>query len=196
MGILLGQQINLKLVSKGFTGSQTLIFSTAIGNGIINSILATNIYSGATIGTGPGPGIGIGKVVGLVGTVVGQNIFTMMGSHGIAGSQSLNTAMGIGEAFAEHVMSLGIVNSAGAPVAIGTGTGPITGVLGAPMGQMIMSMLSSSGMVGSQSLNLAMAIGDGIALSMSTAIVNTVITGVPSPPTPIPTAGVETGKLI
>jgi len=197
VGMLLGQQIALKMTQKGFTGSQQLNFANAVGNGVITNILATNIYNGTTLGTGPGPGTGTGKISGLVGPVVGQNIFTMMTARGFAGSQQLNTAMAIGEAFAEHILSFGIVNALGGPTAIGTGTGPIVGIVGTLMGQSILTYFSTAGFTGSQILNTAMAIGDGIALSMALALVTTTIVGVPAPPPagPVPIGGVETGKL-
>lgn len=197
-GPVLGSQVAAKLASSGFTGAQTLSFSMAIGNGIINNILAVNIYSGTTVGIGPGPGIGVGKIVGLVGPIVGQNIYTMMLSKGMTGTQTLTTAMAIGSAFAEHLTLMGMVQSTGAPVAIGSGTGPLVGIVGPLLGTSIMQMLTASGFTGTQTLTTAMAIGDGIALSMATAIVQTVITGVAAPPLagPIPVAGVETGKLI
>jgi hypothetical protein len=197
-GPILGAQIAAKFATSGFTGAQTVTFSMALGNGIITNILATNIFSGTTVGIGPGPGTGTGKVVGLVGPIVGQNIYTMMVAKGFTGAQTLTTAMAIGSAFAEHITLMGIVTSVGGPVAIGSGIGPIVGIVGATLGASIFQMLSASGFTGAQTLSTAMAVGDGIALSMSTAIVNTVIVGVPAPPLlgPIPVAGIETGKLI
>ena len=197
-GIILGQQITQKMALKGQAGSQTVNFANALGNGIVTSILATNIYNGSTIGTGPGPGVGIGKVSGLVGPIVGQNIFVSMTSKGFSGSQQLNTALAIGEAFAEHILSFGIINSTGGPTAIGTGTGLITGIVGLLVGQQILTFMSASGFTGSQSLNLAMAVGEGIAMSMAAALVTTTIVGVPAPPPagPVPVGGVEVGKLV
>ena len=196
-GPVLGSQIFAKFTAKGFTGSQTLNLSIALGNGIVNNILATNFYSGTTIGTGPGPGTGTGRVSGIVGSIVGTNIFTFMTARGMTGSQALNTAMAIGEAFADH-MNLGIVNSIGGPTAVGSGTGVILGVVGVTMATSILTFMTAAGLTGSQNFNIASAIADGVALSISTGIVTTSIVGVVPPPPagPYPAGGVETGKLI
>lgn len=195
VGSVLGGLISSQLAASGFVGPQMPVLAMAIGNGIVNTILATNVYTGATVGVGPGPGVGTGVVVGLVPTVVGGNIITMMTSSGIIGPQSPVLANAIGTAFVTH-MAMGVVTSAGAPVATGKGTGTIAGVVG--VGLQISSMMAASGLVGAQATILAMAIGNGIELSMLSAIVNTVIVGVPAPPPagPIPMGAIETGKLV
>jgi len=202
-GIILGQQITQKMALKGQAGSQTVNFANALGNGIVTSILATNVYNGVTTGMGPGMGVGTGKISGLVGFVVGMNIYNMMIAKGFTGSQQLNTALAIGEAFAEHVSSLGIVNSTGGPVALGAppifgGKGAITGIIGSLVGQQILTFMSASGFTGSQTLNLTMAVGEGIAISMAATFVITTIVGVPAPPPagPVPVGGAEVGKLV
>ena len=196
-GPILGTTILRYFAASGHTGAQAANLAMAIGNGTINSILATNVYNGSSIGTGPGPGSGTGKVVGLVGPIVGQNIYTFMLSRGFSGSQVLNQSIAIGNAFAEHILTAGIVTSLGAPTAIGVGTGPIVGIVGITVAASILQFMIAAGMTGAQNFNLAGAIGDGIALSMSTAIVQTTIVGVPAPPPTgvFPAAGIETGKL-
>ena len=198
VGPVLGAGILAKFAQFGFTGAQATNFAMAVGNGVVNNILATNLYVGTGVGTGPGAGVGTGKVSGVVGPIVGQNIYTFMVAKGFSGSQLLNKSMAIGMAFAEHITALGIVNSISAPTAVGVGTGVIQGVIGIPMGQMIFTFFSASGFTGAQALNEALAIGEGIALSMTTAIVNTTIVGVPAPPPtgPVPIGGVDNGKLI
>lgn len=197
-GPVLAQQIYANFLSTGFTGPQALNFAMAIGNGTINSILATNIYTGTTVGIGPGPGTSTGKLVGLVGPLVGQNIFQMMTAQGFTGPQALNTALAIGNAFADHILAFGIVNAIGGPVAVGNGTGPLTGIVGAVLAQSILLNFTTVGFTGPQSINTANAIGNGIAMTIPMAIVNTVIVGVPAPPPAgaIPLGGVETGRLL
>ena len=196
-GSILGQQILGQFASKGFTGSQSANFANAVGNGIVTNILATNIYQGTTTGS-MGAGVGTGKASGLIGPLVGLKIYDAMIGKGWSGSQQLNMAMAVGEAFANHILAFGIVNSSPSPtlppVAVGVGVGTITGIVGATMGQSILSFFSSAGMTGSQIENTSKAIGSGIAESMSAVIVNTVIVGVISPP-PTPTVGAEIGKL-
>jgi len=64
--------------------------------------------------------------------------------------------------------------------------------------QSILTWMTTFGLVGSQNFNIAGAIGDGIALSMATTIVSTVIVGVPALPPlgPFPMGGLEVGKLL
>ena len=66
------------------------------------------------------------------------------------------------------------------------------------MGAQIFQFLTAAGFTGAQTIQMASGIGNGVALSMSTAIVQTTIVGVPAPPLagPIPIGGVETGKLV
>jgi len=196
-GPVLGTTILKYFTASGFTGAQASVEAMALGNGIVNNILATNFYTGTTVGTGPGPGSGTGKLLGLVGPVVGQNIATFMTAAGFTGSQMLNTALAIGNGVAEHITTFGIVTAIGGPTAVGTGTGPLVGIVGPVMGQMIFTFMTAAGFTGAQALNKAIAIGNGIALSMSTAVVSTTIVGVPAPPPAgiYPAAGVETGKL-
>ena len=196
-GPVLGTTIFRYFTSFGFTGAQASSMAMACGNGIVNNLLATNFYTGTTIGTGPGPGSGTGKLIGLVGPVVGQNIATFMAASGFTGAQMINTANAIGLGVAEHVTAFGIVTAVGGPTAIGTGTGPLVGVVGPIMGQMIFTFMTAAGFTGAQALSTAMAVGNGVALSMSAALVQTTIVGVPAPPPvgPFPSMGVETGKL-
>jgi hypothetical protein len=194
-GPVLGGLIATNFASSGIAGVQSVPLAMAIGNGIVNTILATNFYQGNAVGTGPGPGVGTGVVIGLTPPVVGGNITVMMTSRGIAGTMAAPMAMAIGNAFVTH-MATGVVTASGAPVAIGKGTGFLLGVTG--MGLQIQGMMTSAGIIGTQAINLALAIGDAIELAIfSNAIVNTVIVGTPAPPPagPFPMAGVEMGKL-
>lgn len=196
-GPIFGTTLLRYFTAVGFTGAQLPQFSSALGNGIVNNILATNVYNGVTVGIGPGPGIGTGKVVGLVGPIVAQNIFISLSARGFTGSQLLNMCLGIGNAFSEHILTFGIINSTGTPVAIGTGSGSLFGIVGTLLSTSIYTTLVSVGLAGTYSSTLASGIGDGLALSMSTALVTTTIVGTPAPPPagPIPLGGVESGKL-
>jgi hypothetical protein len=168
----------------------------ALGNGIANNILATNFYQGQTVGIGAGVGVGTGFLTGLVGPLVGSMIYQSMVSRNITGTQSLNTAMAIGSAVATH-LSLGIVTTTSTPVAAGTGFGKLQGIIGPAMGSMILGMMTAQGLIGTQTLNLAMAIGDGVANAINTfGIITTIIVGVPVSIPPVPTAGVEFGKML
>ena len=187
-GLILGQ-----FAAQGFTGTQSTQLAFALGNGIVTNILATNIYQGTAVGTGTGAGVGTGIVQGVVGPVVGANIFAMMSAQGFTGTKSFNTALAIGNAFATHILQ-GIVQSTSAPVAIGTGFGKILGVVGPAMGATILGFMTAQGLTGTKTINMANAVGNGIANSLNIAVVTTTIVGVGYPP--VPAGGVDIGKLI
>ncbi len=185
--------LTTQFASQGFTGAQLLQLSTAIGNGVANYLLASAVYQGVGIGVGTGVGVGTGFVQGIIGPVTGTNIFTMMTSVGFTGAKSIQMAMAIGNAFSSFI-SLGIVNSICAGVAVGAGTGTITGIAGPVMGTSILSMFAAVGFTGAQTPQLASAIGNGICNTISTTgIVITTIVGAGFPP--VPTTGVDVGKL-
>jgi hypothetical protein len=193
-GNLLGTLIQTNLASKNFTGSQIANLSNAIGIGIINEILLSNRYEGKASGTGAGSGTGTGTVLGIVGADVATSIYKNMGDRDLKGTKALDLAIGIGDAFATHILS-GIVNSVSAPVGIGAGVGKIKGIVGTAVGSQISTMMTSFNLTGTSSPNLAMAIGEAIASAFLTAQVTTVIVGTVSYP-PVPTSGGEDiGKL-
>jgi hypothetical protein len=182
----------VELASQGFTGAQLLQLSNGIGNGVANYLLTSAIYQGVGIGTTVGAGVGTGFVQGIVGPVAGMNIFQMMTAVGFTGPKAIQMAMAIGNAFSSFI-SLGIVNSVCIGMAIGTGTGTLI-VAGPAMAASIMGMLTAVGFTGSQTLQLAMAIGNGICNTiLSSGIVMTVLVGGGFPP--IPMTGVDIGML-
>lgn len=194
--VVFSAQLQQSFTLFGLAGSMAPALSTALGNGIINSILATNIYNGATVGTAGPIGNGTGKIIGLVPNLCGLNITTGLLMSGIVGAQAANLGNAIGFAFANHITALGIVTSVGSPVAIGTGTGVITGIVSTVMAQSILASCASSGLTGSMISGLANGVSVGIALSMAATVVQTVIVGVPfPPPLAVPAISVEVGKL-
>lgn len=191
-GPLLGTLIMSEFAAKGFTGSQNQILALAIGNGVINYIMLSNYYQGTATGIGTGAGVGTGFVTGVVGPITGGLIYTEMTSAGLSGTKALDISMAVGSAFATHIAT-GIVSSASTPVANGVGVGSILGVVGGLMGGSILAMMSASGLTGTQTVGLAMAIGNGIATAISSAVVTTTIVGAGYPPSPL--TGVDIGKL-
>jgi len=201
-GPALAGLIQAQMAANGMVGQNALQLSQAIGNGIINTILASAIYTGTSTGLGIGAGSSTGKLIGTitVGPAIGGNIFTQMGAFAIAGEKSQPLAMAIGNAIATH-MATAIVAGASTVVGIGTGTGIITGVVGPSLGSMIALQMTAMGLLGQNSISLANAIGMGVALSIQQSTVTTTITGVavgtvPPALPPIPSVGTDTGKIV
>jgi len=192
-GSVLGNLINQQMLAMGLKGTKAPLFSTAVGTGIVTSILASNIYVGQSTGIGTGAGKGTGMVLGIVGPAVGMSIYGQMQSQSLKGTKSLQLAMAIGNAFAMHILS-GQIQSVSTPVVVGTGTGKLQGIAGPLIATSIMGFFTAMGFTGTKLLQMATAIGNGIASSMVSAQVMTVIVGGGYPPSPL--SGVDTGKLM
>jgi len=192
-GPVLGGLITAQFAAVNFKGTQNITLAMAIGNGVVINFLATNIYQGQAVGVGTGVGIGTGTIQGIVGPVVGTLINGFMLKSNIKGTQAINMANAIGNAFATHIAT-GIVTSTAAPVANGTGFGLIQGVTGIGVAASIYAFMQASGLTGTQAANLSFAIGDGIAAAIKIGIVQTTIVGAGYPP--VPTAGVDIGKML
>jgi len=192
-GSVLGNLINQQMLAMGLKGTKAPLFSTAVGTGIVTSILASNIYVGQSTGIGTGAGKGTGMVLGIVGPAVGMSIYGQMQSQSLKGTKSLQLAMAIGNAFAMHILS-GQIQSVSTPVVVGTGTGKLQGIAGPLIATSIMGFFTAMGFTGTKLLQMATAIGNGIASSMASAQVMTVIVGGGYPPSPL--SGVDTGKLM
>lgn len=200
-GVILGSIIQAQFASNGFVGTAIPQLSSALGNGIVNPILATGTYTGVSTGLGIGAGTSTGVLSGgiVIAPVVSNLIYLQMTASGMLGSKVLQMSNAIGSAVASHMLTA-IVQGASTIVAAGVGTGTIIGVLGPIVGASISSQMSLFGMLGQSAPQLAFAIGNAIALAFSTTIVNTTIVGVPVGPippafVPIPVVGTDTGKL-
>ena len=185
--------ITAQFAAVGFTGPKQPQLAMAIGNGVDNYILASNIYQGTSTGVGTGAGKGTGFVLGVVGPVVAAAINGQMASVGFTGTKALQLALAVGNAFSIHILT-GQVQSVSAPVAIGVGNGTLKGIIGPAMGASIAGMMAAQGFTGTKQLQLAMSIGKGISSVLSKARVITTIVGAGYPPTP--TSGTDIGKLI
>lgn len=192
-GPALGGLISVQFAAMGFVGTKQVQLANAVGNGIVNYILAANIYQGTSTGVGTGGGKGTGFVVGVVGPVVAAAINGQMASAGFTGTKMLQMALAIGNAFSIHILT-GQVQSVSAPVAVGVGNGSLKGIVGPAMGASIAGMMAAQGFTGTKQVQLAMAIGKGVASVLSKARVITAIVGAGYPPSP--TTGTDIGKLI
>jgi hypothetical protein len=204
-GPLLGQQIFSMFTASGFTGSMSFTTAQAIGNGIINSILATGVYQGVSTGLGLGVGVSVGTppttlTGGIVmPSIVSNLILLNMTAQGLAGSKTQSMAYAIGNAVSSHMLTAAI-QGASTVVAAGVGVGSIVGVIGPTMGLTISLQMLAAGLTGTAVKQLANAIGYGISTALSATVVNTIITGVPVGPVPpafppIPCVGTDTGKI-
>lgn len=183
-----------QFAAQGFTGSKLPQLANAIGNGVANYLLASAYYQGTGIGMIAGSGVGTGFVQGIVGPATGANIMAMMTAMGFTGSKALQLSNAIGNAFASFI-SMGIMNSVCAGMAVGTGTGKIIGIAGPAMAASIMGMMTAVGFTGSKTMQLSNAIGNGICNTiLSSGIVITTIVGGGYPPNPM--TGADIGKLV
>lgn len=202
VGPALGGLIQGQMTAMGLTGSSSASLAQAVGNGVVNSILASAVYTGTSTGLGLGAGVSTGKLLGtaIVGPSVSALIFAQMGLLGLAGTNAISLANAIGNGVAMH-LAAALVQGSSTVVGIGTGTGVVVGVVGPAMGSMILLQMTAMGLTGQNSAQLANAIGMGVALAIQASTVTTAITGVvvgPTPPAfpPIPSVGVDTGKLV
>ena len=202
VGTVCGSMIQQQMLSVGFSGQYSIKIASAIGNGVINMILASAVYNGISTGLGLGTGASTGKITGpiVTGASLSNLIFLQMTSVGLVGEKSNKFANAVGKGIANHMAAASIVTGISTVVAIGNGTGFITGIIGTVMGSQILAMMASQGIIGQYVQKLSNAIGKGVAAAISASIVNTTITGVaigvvgPGFP-PIPSTGTDTGKI-
>lgn len=201
-GPILAGLIQAQMAANGLTGTKAMQLSQAFGNGIINTILSSAIYTGTSTGLGLGAGSSIGKLQGTVtiGASVGGLILVQMSTFSMLGTKAQALSSAIGNAVATH-MSTAIIQGMSTVVGIGTGVGTIVGVVGPAMGGMIYAQMTAMGLTGTDAIKLANAVGNGVALAIQASVGQTTITGaavgtVPPGFPPIPAVGSDTGKLI
>ena len=201
-GPALAGLIQLEMSSAGMTGQNVPQLSQAVGNGVVMTILSTAIYTGTSTGLGIGVGSSTGTISGsiTIGVTVGNLIFVQMSALGLLGEKAQSLASAIGNAVATH-MSTAIVQGSSTVVAIGSGVGVIVGVLGPTMASNIFLQMQAMGLIGQNALQLSQAIGNGIAMAIQASTVSTSIVGVavgtvPLAFPPIPSVGVDTGKIL
>jgi hypothetical protein len=201
-GPMLGSIILIQFAAAGFTGTSLPQLSQAIGNGVVMNVLSSAIYTGTSTGLGIGAGISTGMLSGgvCIGAYVGLSIQLQMMAMGLTGTQASAFAMAVGNGVAAHMVSA-IVQGTSTVVGIGAGTGTIVGIVGPAMGAMILTQMMAMSLTGTQNVTLANAVGNGVAQAFTSTIATTTITGaavgvVPPGFPPIPSVGVDTGKLI
>lgn len=193
-GSVLGNLIQTNLEGFGANGENLSAFCTAVGTGIVMSIVGQAFVT-LDVGTVPGNGTGTG--IGIIGLVSSGMESTALGAMSSQGSNAANLMNAIMSAVVSHLSSAATLMSIDTPVFLGTGTivvGSIT-VVQSVMSANILSQLQSAGAMGSNLSNLCTAIGTGVTtgiLSSGSGIL--VITGSPSG-VPIPGTGSGTGTI-
>jgi hypothetical protein len=201
-GPALAGLIQAEMASAGFTGQNDASLAQAVGNGVILTILQSATYTGTSTGLGIGVGSSTGTLSGSItqGSAVGNLIFAQMSGMSLLGQKAQALASAIGNAVATH-MSTAMVVGSSTVVGIGSGTGTIVGVLGPTMGANIIVQMQAMSILGQNSTQLAQAIGMGIASAIQASTATTTILGsavgtVPPALPPIPSTGIDSGKLV
>lgn len=186
--------INSNLMSVGANGSNLTPFCTAVGAGIVMSIVGKAF---TTLDTGLVTGIGAGVGTGITGLQSSDMVSIAIAQMATTGDNAEKLMQAIMNATVTHLGAASLV-SVDPIVFVGAGAvvvGTIA-VVQAEMASNIDSQLASVGAKGSNRTHLANAIAAGIAqeiLSAGTGAL--VITGSPTVPTPVPGTGPGTGTI-
>ena len=181
----------------GANGSNLQVFCTAVAAGIVESIVGKTF---TTTDVGLIVGIGVGVGLGITSLSPDSMVSTALSLMHSQGSNAPKMMASIMTAVVTHLASA-TLSTADSSVFQGNGTiviGSIS-VLASEMGGNIDTQLKNVGANGSNTTELAIAIGTGICtniLSSGTGI--TTITGTftgPTPPGPIPGVGVGVGTI-
>lgn len=184
--------MNAKMKSKNLNGEATPDFCDAVSKGVVTHFLSSNQVSTIDVGTA-GAGVGIGKLSGI-DISMGSDIYSKLLSKGIAGEDSKPMADAIAEAIVTHFLAANIVNTTNSGVALGSGSGKISGLVPTGMAGLIQAAMSSKSIKGVNAKDFAEAISEGVCQHINTkALVNVVISGAPIVP-PVPGVGAGIGK--
>jgi len=197
-GGLLGKLIFAQCASKGMIGSEMANFSSAFGEGIVESFTTMNQVITTDVGVLTA-GAGVGKMSGLVPNALTGAVLPLMMGQGILGPNAKDLAEGICNATVMHFNAMNVVNTTHTTVALGSGVGKVLGLTPPVMQAAILAKLTAKGYSGTMMMPLVSAFAQGFCTYvMATAIVSVVITGTPAPlilGAPIPSAGVGQGKV-
>ena len=194
---LLAVQIIGQLASKGIIGTGIPSFSQAFSDGLITAFVANNKVTTTdtgviTIGTGTG------KMIGLVPSVLSVLVQGYTLSKGIFGTGAPSLADAVSQSVVQHFLAFNNVTTTHSGIAVGTGTGKVTGITANSLTQSILGQMASKGVAGPEIKDFVSAFSEGFAAHMNTATVQVVIIGIPSPliiAAPIPGIGTGQGKV-
>lgn len=186
--------INSNLTSYGANGSNLTPFCTAVGAGIVMSVVGKAFV---TSDVGLVTGIGAGVGTGITGLDSGDMVSIAIAQMVTTGSNAQKLMQAIMNATVTHLGQASLV-SIDPIVFVGSGSivvGSIA-VIQSEMASNIDSQLASVGAKGSNRTHLANAIAAGIAQEILAAGTGAlVITGSPTIPIPVPGAGPGSGTI-
>jgi len=194
----LGKLILAQCASKGLLGADLPKFSTAMGEGIVESFKEMNQVTTIDVGVMT-VGTGKGKMLGIIPNALAGMVIPLMMAQGIMGPKMKDLAEGVCFAAAMHFNAMNEVDTSHSTVALGSGTGKVLGLTPNKMESKIMQKMKAQNFDGTMLKPLVKAFSAGFCTNvMATAIVTVVISGAPAPlilGVPIPSAGSGTGKV-
>jgi len=197
-GSVLGKLILAQCASKGLIGAEMPRFSSAMGEGIVESFKEMNKVVTIDVGVMT-VGSGKGKMVGIIPNALAGIVIPLMMGQGLLGTRMKDLAEGICFAAAIHFNTMNEVETSHSTVALGSGTGKVLGLVPSKMESKIMQKMRAQNFDGTMLKPLVNAFSTGFCTNvMATAIVTVAITGAPAPlilGVPIPSAGSGKGKV-
>jgi len=194
----LGKLIFAQCASRGILGAEMNKFSTAMGEGIVESFVQMNKVQTIDVGVMT-VGTGTGKMMGIIPNALAGMVIPLMMGQGVMGTKMKDLAEGICFAAAMHFNSMNEVQTSHSTVALGSGTGKVLGLIPSVMEAKILQKMLAQNYSGTMMKPLVNAFSTGFCNNvMATAIVTVAISGAPAPITPagpVPSAGSGTGKV-
>jgi len=194
----LGKLILAQCASRGILGSEMNKFSTAMGEGIVESFVEMNQVQTIDVGVMT-VGTGKGKMAGIIPNALAGMVIPLMMAQGVMGPKMKDLAEGVCFAAAMHFNTMNEVETTHSTVALGSGTGKVLGLTPSAMEAKIMQKMMGQNYNGTMLKPLVNAFSTGFCTNvMATAIVAVVISGSPAPlilGAPVPSAGSGTGKV-
>jgi hypothetical protein len=146
---------------------------------------ATSITT-ASGAAGAGAISGASPPVGVVPAAMAQSIYTAMASKGLVGANNFNMCLAISTGICTVIPSL-VLFGISPGVGSGVGTAKAVQFNQATFFAMLSSNFASLGMIGQSSLQLALAISEGVCLAMTASLV-VPVAGIVGPVGPSPAA--------
>jgi len=194
----LGKLILAQCASKGIIGADMAKFSTAMGEGIVESFKEMNKVQTIDVGVMT-VGTGKGKMLGIVPTGLSGMVIPLLAAQGIVGTKMKDLAEAVCMATATHFNTMNEVETTHSTVALGAGTGKVLGLVPSKMESKIIQKMKAQNFNGTMLKPLVKAFATGFCTNvMATAIVTVTISGSPAPlilGVPIPSGGSGKGKV-
>lgn len=195
----LAQLMEAQCKSKQMFGVSITPFCQAFSSGLVTYFKSSNKVTTSDIGVLT-VGSGTGKLIGITPPPMLALARANLAAKNIKGDQVNDFAQAIITAIVTHFLAVSLVKTEHTMVALGTGIGKVSGLVPDQMTSQIVSQMKAKRISGDQIKPFVSCISDAFCKTMlSTAIIQVVITGVPSPVTPagpIPSVGVGTGQVI